>query len=175
MRFNSTKSMHLKKIVICVIFLRFMYAIVCSTMNMIIENIKTKAMFNNNAKINYISKKLTNAVQLSVRQSINIIIINAIDERVRFFNVCKVVLINIENIIISVSVFVVKRSDHEFLFKRFFQRAARMSFINMNNEFLKIMLHFLNNEKRMSFLKVSAEHINNKEKNSVFAVNSLNV
>ena len=66
-KFNSTKSMHLKKIVTCVIFLRFMYTIVCSTMNMIIEKIKIKAMFNNDAEINCMSKKLTNAAQLSVR------------------------------------------------------------------------------------------------------------
>ena len=66
------------------------------------------------------SKKLTNATQLFVRQNINIIIINAINEQTRFFNVCEAVFINIESIIILVSVFVVKRSDHELFFKRFF-------------------------------------------------------
>ena len=56
MKFNSTKSMHLKKIVTCVIFLRFIYVVACSTMNIIIENIKIKTMFNNKAEINYIFK-----------------------------------------------------------------------------------------------------------------------
>ena len=46
--------------------------------------------------------------------------INATDEQARFFDVCETVLINIESIIVSVSVFVVKRFDHEFFLKRFF-------------------------------------------------------
>ena len=100
-----------------------------------------------------------------MHQSISIIIINVINERARFFDVCKTVLINIDSITISISVFVVKRSDHELLLKRSFQRAARMSSINMNDESLEMILHSLNEEKRMSFLKMSAEHVNNKEKN----------
>ena len=66
-KLSSTKSMRLKKIVIRVIFLRFIYTIVCSTMNMMIKNIKIKAIFNNDAKINYMLKKLTNAAQLLIR------------------------------------------------------------------------------------------------------------
>ena len=141
MRLSSTKSMHLKKIVTRVIF-----CVLYITMNVIIEKIK-KTIFNSDAEINCMSKELTNVIQLFIRQNINIIMINAINKRACFFNICEAVFINIENIIISISVFVVKRSDHKFLFKRFFQRAARMSFINMNNEFLEIMLHFLNEKK----------------------------
>ena len=110
-----------------------------------------------------------------MRQNINIIIINIINERARFFNVCEIVLISIDNITISISVFVVKRSDHELFLKRFFQRAARMSSININNESLEMILHSLNEKKRVSFLKVPAEHVSNKEKKSVFAMKSLNV
>ena len=73
--------------------------------------------------------------------------INAINEQSRFFNVCKAIFINIKSIIVLISVFVVKRSDHELLFKRFFQRVACISFVNINDKFLKIMLHFLNDEK----------------------------
>ena len=40
MKFSSTESMHLKKIVIHVVFLRSIYAIVCLIMNVIIEKIK---------------------------------------------------------------------------------------------------------------------------------------
>ena len=89
--------------------------------------------------------------------------INVIDERARFFEVCETVLINIDNIIISISVFVIKRSDHELFFKRFFQRAAYMSFININNESFKMILYFLNEKKQMSFLKVFAEYVNKKK------------
>ena len=110
-----------------------------------------------------------------MRQNINIIMINVIDERIRFFDVCKTVFISIDSITISISVFVVKRSNFKLFLKRFFQRAAHMSFINMNNESFKIILHSLNKEKRMSFLKVSIEHINNKEKKFMFAMKFLNV
>ena len=85
--------------------------------------------------------------------------IDVTDERARFFNVCETVFINIDSITISISVFVVKRSDHELLLKRFFQRAARMSFINMNDESFEMILHSLNGEKRVSFLKMLVKHV----------------
>ena len=91
--------------------------------------------------------------------------INVTDERTRFFNVCKTVFISIDNITIPISVFVVKRSDHEPFLERLFQRVTRMSSINMNDESLEMILHSLNEKKRMSFLKMSAEHVSNKEKN----------
>ena len=52
---------------------------------------------------------------------------------------------------------------------------ARMSVVNMNDDSLKIMLHSLNDEKRMNFLKVSAEHVNNKNEKFVFVFKTLNV
>ena len=82
-----------------------------------------------------------------MRQNINIIIINIIDERARFFNVCEAVFINIDNITILISVFVVKRSDHKLFLKRLFQRAVHKSFINMKNESFKMILHSLNEKK----------------------------
>ena len=66
MRLSSTKSIYLKKIVIRVAFLRFIYTIICSTMSMIIEKIKIKAMFDNDAEINCILKRLINAAQLFI-------------------------------------------------------------------------------------------------------------
>ena len=56
MRFNSTKSMHLKKIVIRVVFLYFMYVVVCSIVNVMIENVKIKTMFDNEAEVNCMFK-----------------------------------------------------------------------------------------------------------------------
>ena len=101
--------------------------------------------------------------------------INVTDKRARFFDVCEIVSISIDSITISVSVFVVKRSDHELLLERSFQRAARMSFINMNDESFEMILHSLNEKKRVSFLKVPAEHVSNKEEESMFAMKPLNV
>ena len=175
MRFSSTKSVHLKKIVTRVAFLHFMYAVIYSIMNVMIENIKIKVMFDSEAEINCMFKRLIDAVQLFVRQNINIIMINVIDKRARFFNMCETVLININSITISISVFVVKRADHELFLKRFFQRAARINSINMNDELFKMILHSLNEKKRMSFLRVSAEHISNKKEKPIFAMKSLNV
>ena len=74
-----------------------------------------------------------------------------INKRARFFNVCETVFINIDSIIISISTFVLKRSNHELLFKKLLQRAARISFINMNNKSSKMILHSLNAKKRVSF------------------------
>ena len=110
-----------------------------------------------------------------MRQNINITIINVTDERTRFFDVCKTVSISIGSITISISVFVMKRSDHELLLRRPFQRAARMNFINMNDKLFEMILHSLNKKKRVNFLKMPAEHISNKEKKSMFAMKSLNV
>ena len=56
MRLNSTKSMHLKKIVTRVVFLRLMYVVVCSIVNVMIENIKIKTMFNNETEVNCMFK-----------------------------------------------------------------------------------------------------------------------
>ena len=174
-RLSSTKLVHLKEIVVRVAFLYFMYVVACSIVNVMIEDIKIKVMFDNEAEINCMFKRLIDAVQLPVRQNISIVMINVINERARFFDMYKIVFISINSIMISVSVFIVKRSDHELLLRRSFQCAAHMNFINMNDESLEMILHSLNEEKRMSFLKMPVEHVSNKEKESVFATEPLNV
>ena len=100
---------------------------------------------------------------------------NFIDERARFFNICKSMFINIESIIILISIFVIEQLNHEFLFTRFFQRIARMSVININDDSLKMMLHSFNDEKRINFLKIFAEHVSNKDEKFVFISKTLNV
>ena len=101
--------------------------------------------------------------------------INFIDERARFFDICKSIFVNIENIIISIFIFVIECSDHDFLLDRFFQRIAHMNVVNINDDLLKMILYLLNDEKRMNFLKMSAEHINNKNKKFVFIFETLKV
>ena len=147
MTLNSTKSVHLKKIVTCVAFLRFMYVVVCLIVSVMIENNKIKTLFDNGAEINCIFKRLIDVAQLFICQNINIIMINIVDKRTRFFNVCETIFINIDSITILISVFVVKRSDQEFFKKKFFQRVACMSFINMNNESFEMNLYSLNEKK----------------------------
>ena len=140
-----------------------------------IEKLKIKTIFDTEVEINCMFKRLINIVQLSMCQNINIIMINVIDERARFFDVCETVFISIDNIMISISVFVVKLLDHELLLKRSFQRAAYMRFININDESFKIILHSINEKKRVNSLKVFAEHVNNKKKESAFAMKFLNI
>ena len=144
---------------ILVASLHFIYVVAYSIVNVMIENIKTKAIFDNKTEVNYMFKRLTDVVQLSIYQNINIIMINIINERVRFFNVCETVFISIDSIIIVISVFVVKRSNYELFLKRFFRHIVYINFINMNNESFKKILHSLNEKKRVSFLIVSVEHV----------------
>ena len=56
MRISSTELIYLKEIVTCVVFLRFMYVVVCSIVNVMIEDIKIKAMFDSRTKVNCIYK-----------------------------------------------------------------------------------------------------------------------
>ena len=143
-RSSSTESMYLREIVARIIFLRFIYVVVCSIVSVMIENIKIKTLFNSGIKVNYMFKQLIDAAQLFMRQSIKIIMINSINERACFFDMCETVFININNITISIFVFVIKRLDYKFLLEKFFQRAACMSFVNMNNKSFKMILHSLN-------------------------------
>ena len=58
--------MHLKEIVIRVVFLRFIYVIACSIMNIMNENIKIKVMFDSEAEVNCMFKQLVDVVQLFI-------------------------------------------------------------------------------------------------------------
>ena len=142
---------------------------------MSIEDIKVKALFNSDVEVNCMSKRLTNSTQLFIHQNISIVMMSFINERARFFDVYKSMFINIESIIISIFIFVIKRSNHELLLNRFFQRIARMNVVNMNDDSLKMMLHSLNDEKRVNFLRIFAEHVSNKDEKFVFVFEILNV
>ena len=85
--------------------------------------------------------------QFFIRQEINIVMMNFINKRVRFFNVCELIFVNIKNIIILTFIFVIERSNHDLFLDCFFQRIIYMNIINMNNDSLKMILHSLNDEK----------------------------
>ena len=124
-----------------------MYVVVCLTMNVSIDDVKIKMLFNNDVKINCMSKKLIDATQLFIYQEINIVMMNFINKRVRFFDVYESIFINIKSIIISIFIFVIERSNHDFFLDRFFQRIVHINVVNINNDSLKIILHSLNNKK----------------------------
>ena len=100
---------------------------------------------------------------------------NVINERTYFFEIWETISINIENIIVLISVFIVKRLNHELSFKRFFQRVARMNFVNIINKFFEIILYSLNEKKKINFLNVFVKHINNKSKKTIFTIKISNV
>ena len=98
-----------------------------------------------------------------------------INEHARFFDIYKSIFISIESIIILISIFVIERSNYEFFLDRFFQRIARINVVNINDDSLKIMLHSLNDEKRINFLKIFTKYVNNKNEKFVFVFKTLNV
>ena len=60
MKFNFIELIHLKEIVARVAFFRSMYIVACLTMNVSIKNVKVKTLFDSNAEVNCMSKRLMN-------------------------------------------------------------------------------------------------------------------
>ena len=66
-KFNFIKSIHLKEIVARVVFFRSMYVVVCSMMNVSIDDVKIKTLFDNDVEINCMLKRLIDATQFFIR------------------------------------------------------------------------------------------------------------
>ena len=66
-KLNSIESIHLEKIVAQIIFFCSIYVVVCLMMNVSIDDVKIKTLFDNNVEINYMSKKLIDATQFFIR------------------------------------------------------------------------------------------------------------
>ena len=65
-KFNFIELIHLKEIVARIVFFHSMYVIVCFTMNVSIDDVKIKTLFNNNVEINCMLKRLIDATQLFI-------------------------------------------------------------------------------------------------------------
>ena len=65
-KFNFIELIHLKKIVVRIAFFCSMYVVVYSTMNVSINDVKIKTLFDNNVEINYMLKRLTDVTQLLI-------------------------------------------------------------------------------------------------------------
>ena len=61
-KFISIESIYLKEIIVRVISFRSMYVVVCFIMNVLINDVKIKTLFDNNVEINCMSKRLINIV-----------------------------------------------------------------------------------------------------------------
>ena len=60
-KFNFIEFVHLKEIVVRIAFFRSIYIIVYLTINVFINDVKIKMLFDNDVEINYMSKKLIDA------------------------------------------------------------------------------------------------------------------
>ena len=65
-KLNFIELIHLKEIVVRIVFFHSMYVIVYSMMNVSINDVKIKTLFDNDVKINCMSKKLIDATQLFI-------------------------------------------------------------------------------------------------------------
>ena len=83
-------------------------------MNVLINDIKIKTLFNNDIEINYILKRLIDAMLFFIRQKINIIMMNFINKRDRFFILYELIFVNIKNIIILIFIFVIECLNYDF-------------------------------------------------------------
>ncbi len=72
-----------------------------------LKNIKIKAIFNNNAKINCINKSFANKTSLAIRQDISILLIKITRIRICFEEIIKDIKILIKKIIIYTFILVV--------------------------------------------------------------------
>ena len=77
-------------------------------------------MFNNNVKINYISKDFANKIDLIIRQNVFILLIEIIKARICFEEIIKDIEISIRKVIIYIYIFVVFRLNYEILLNRSF-------------------------------------------------------
>ena len=65
-KFDFIELIYLKEIIVRIVFFRLMYVVVYLIMNMLINDVKIKTLFNNNVEINYRSKKLIDAMQFLI-------------------------------------------------------------------------------------------------------------
>ena len=65
-KLNFIELIYLKKIIARIAFFCLIYVVVCSMMNVLIDDVKIKVLFDNDVEINYISKRLIDATQLLI-------------------------------------------------------------------------------------------------------------
>ena len=65
-KFNFIELIHLKEIVVQIVFFRSIYVVICLIINVSINDVKIKILFNNDVEINCMLKKLINATQLFI-------------------------------------------------------------------------------------------------------------
>ena len=83
--------------------------------------------------------------------------------------------IKLNKTIIITSIFIVEQSDHNLILNYLFTHFIRMQSINLNNDFLKILIYFDDDIRRVSFLIVLIRYSQNKNVSVIFyLIDSLN-
>ena len=72
-----------------------------------LKDVKVKAIFNSNAKINCISKSFANKIDLTIRQDISILLIKITRARICFEEIIENIEILIKKVIVYIFIFVV--------------------------------------------------------------------
>ena len=65
-KLNFIESIYFEKIIVQIVFFRSMYVVVYFIINMLIDDVKIKTLFNNNVEINCMSKKLIDEIQFFI-------------------------------------------------------------------------------------------------------------
>ena len=171
---DITKAMHMNDLIVRISSLKAMCVVACSKTFVSIENVKVKTLFDNEVEINCINKRLVDEANLFIRHETIMSMIATTNDNVKFVKVCDDLKVRLREVIIITSIFVILKSNHDLILERFFERVARMSSTNMNDESLKLVMHFDDEFTRVFFLVVSINHSRNRETNIVFVVESLN-
>ena len=65
-KFNFIKFVHLKEIVVRIVFFHSIYVVVYLMINVFIDDVKIKTLFDNDVEINCMSKRLIDATQFFI-------------------------------------------------------------------------------------------------------------
>ena len=83
--------------------------------------------------------------------------------------------VKLNKVIIITSIFVVEQLNHDLILNYFFTHFVKMQSINLNNDFLKMLIYFNDNIRHVSFLVVFTHYSQNKNVSVIYHfINFLN-
>ena len=157
-----------------VFFLKAMCVIVYSKTFVLIKNVKIKILFDNEIEINCIHKRFVDEINLFIRYKTIMSMIMTTNNNVKFVKMCDDLKIRLKKTIIITSIFVIFKLNYDVILEWFFERVARISNTNINDESSKLMMYLNDEFTRVFFLAILINHSRNRETNIVFVVEFLN-
>ena len=67
--------------------------------------------------------------------------------------------VKLSEVIIITSIFIIEQLNHDLILNHLFTYSAKMQSINLNDDFLKMLIYFNNDIKRVSFSAVFTHHL----------------